>query len=71
MEPLRANGKLETIKRLRQRINEIMFYAVNIGLIEANPAVKIKDAFEMPQKRINTNNQSTRTTRIYAISCYG
>ena len=25
MEPLRANGKLETIKRLCQRINEIMF----------------------------------------------
>ena len=34
MELLRANGKLETIKRLCQRINEIMFYAVNIGLIE-------------------------------------
>ena len=50
MEPLRANGKLETIKRLCQRINEIMFYAVNIGLIEANPAVKIKDAFESPTK---------------------
>ncbi|WP_334327623.1 hypothetical protein [Gilliamella apicola] len=27
-----------------------MFYAVNIGLIEANPAVKIKDAFESPTK---------------------
>ena len=50
MEPLRANGKLETIKRLRQRINEIMFYAVNIGLIEANPAVKFKNAFESPKK---------------------
>ena len=50
MEPLRANGKLETIKRLCQRINEIMFYAVNIGLIEANPAAKIKDAFESPTK---------------------
>ena len=50
MEPLRASGKLETIKRLCQRINEIMFYAVNIGLIEANPAVKIKDAFESPTK---------------------
>ena len=50
MEPLRANGKLETIKRLCQRINEIMFYAVNIGLIEANPVVKIKDAFESPTK---------------------
>ena len=50
MELLRANGKLETIKRLRQRINEIMFYAVNIGLIEANPAVKFKNAFESPKK---------------------
>ena len=50
MEPLRANGKLETIKRLCQRINEIMFYAVNTGLIEANPSVKIKDAFESPTK---------------------
>ncbi|WP_294615470.1 integrase domain-containing protein [uncultured Gilliamella sp.] len=50
MEPLRANGKLETIKRLCQRINEIMFYAVNIGLIDVNPAVKIKDAFESPIK---------------------
>ena len=50
MEPLRANGKLETIKRLCQRINEIMFYAVNIGLIDANPAAKIKDAFESPIK---------------------
>lgn len=50
MEPLRASGKLETIKRCSQRINEIMFYAVNIGLIEANPAAKIKDAFESPVK---------------------
>ena len=50
MTPLRANGKLETIKRLCQRVNEIMFYAVNIGLIDANPAAKIKDAFESPTK---------------------
>ena len=50
MAPLRANGKLETIKRLCQRVNEIMFYAVNIGLIDANPAAKIKDAFESPTK---------------------
>ena len=27
-----------------------MFYAVNIGLIDANPAAKIKDAFESPIK---------------------
>ena len=27
-----------------------MFYASNTGLIEANPAIKIKDAFESPTK---------------------
>lgn len=50
LEPQRASKKFENIKRLCQRINEIMFYAVNIGLIDANPAVKIKDAFETPIK---------------------
>ncbi|KFA59230.1 hypothetical protein GAPWKB11_1119 [Gilliamella apicola] len=34
------------IKRLCQRINEIMFYAVNIGLIDANLVTKIKNAFK-------------------------
>lgn len=48
MEPLRANGKLEKIKRLCQRINEIMYYAVNIEMIDANPAAKIKDALKVP-----------------------
>lgn len=50
LEPQRASKKFENIKRLCQRINEIMFYAVNIGVIDANPAVKIKDAFETPIK---------------------
>ena len=50
MEPLRANGKLETIKKLCQHIIEIMFYAVNTGLIEANSAVKIEYTFESTKK---------------------
>ena len=50
MEPLRANGKLETIKKLWQHIIEIMFYAVNTGLIETNPAVKIEYTFESTKK---------------------
>ncbi|WP_392558747.1 integrase domain-containing protein [Orbus mooreae] len=50
LEPQRSSKKFENIKRLCQRINEVMFYAVNIGLIDANPAVKIKDAFETPIK---------------------
>ncbi|MCD5797679.1 integrase, partial [Klebsiella pneumoniae] len=34
-----------------QRINEIMIYAVNTGLINANPASGIGMAFEKPKKQ--------------------
>ncbi len=51
LEPLQAAKKLETIRKLCQQINEIMFYAVNTGLIDANPAVKIKDAFETSKNK--------------------
>ncbi|CQQ81378.1 prophage CP4-57 integrase [Yersinia mollaretii] len=50
LEPIKARGALETVRRLVQRINEIMIYAVNIGLIEANPASGIGNAFERPKK---------------------
>lgn len=33
-----------------QRLNEIMAYAVNIGLIHANPLTGIRSAFQKPQK---------------------
>lgn len=48
LEPAKAKGKLESVKRLCQRINEVMYYAMNIGLIEANPAAKISNAFANP-----------------------
>ena len=48
LEPLKAQGKLESVKRVAQRINEIMYYAVNVGFIDANPAAKITAAFENP-----------------------
>jgi integrase len=38
LEPIKVRGALETIRRLVQRINEIMLYAVNIGLLDANQA---------------------------------
>lgn len=50
LEPIRARGALETVRCLVQRINEIMTYAVNTGLIDANPASGIGKAFEKPQK---------------------
>ncbi|EFH9647201.1 tyrosine-type recombinase/integrase [Escherichia coli] len=51
LEPIKARGALETVRRLVQRINEIMIYAVNTGLIEANPASGIGMAFDKPKKQ--------------------
>lgn len=46
LKPLAAKGTLETVARLCQRINEIMTYAVNTGIIHHNPLAGIKAAFE-------------------------
>ncbi|WP_416859583.1 integrase domain-containing protein [Salmonella sp. SKLX107364] len=51
LEPIKARGALETVRRLVQRINEIMIYAVNTGLIDTNPASGIGMAFEKPKKQ--------------------
>ena len=39
------------MKRLCQRLNEIMLYAVNTGLIAANPLTGISKAFQAPIKQ--------------------
>ncbi|EFH8206900.1 integrase, partial [Escherichia coli] len=51
LEPVKARGALETVRRLAQRINEIMIFAVNTGLIDANPASGVGMAFEKPKKQ--------------------
>lgn len=51
LEPIKARGALETVHRLVQRINEIMVYAINTVLIDANPASGIGMAFEKPKKQ--------------------
>jgi integrase len=51
IKPIAAKGSLETVKRLTQRLNEIMNYAVNTGLIHANPLTGIKAAFQKPIKQ--------------------
>jgi integrase len=51
LESIKARGALETVRRLVQRINEIMIYAVNMGLIDANPASGVGMAFEKPKKQ--------------------
>ncbi|MDF7667235.1 integrase domain-containing protein [Orbaceae bacterium ESL0727] len=60
LQPLKNNNKHETVKRVCRRINEIMYYAVNTGIIETNPLAKITDAFSSPkvknQPTINPND---------------
>ncbi|MIE72431.1 DUF4102 domain-containing protein [Salmonella enterica subsp. diarizonae] len=51
LESVRARGALETLRRLTQRINEVMVFAVNSGLMEANTASTIGKVFEKPKKQ--------------------
>lgn len=51
IQPIAAKGSLETVKRLCQRLNEIMIYAVNTGIITANPLTGINKAFQNPVKQ--------------------
>lgn len=51
LEPIKARGAHETVRRLVQRINEIMIYAVNTGLIGTNPTSGVGMAFERPKKQ--------------------
>lgn len=51
LEPIRARGNLETLKRVLQRINEVMDFAANSGLIEVNTAANVRKAFPTPVKK--------------------
>ena len=51
LRPLEAKGSLETVKRVSQRLNEIMTYAVNSGLIHANSLSGIYEVFKKPKKK--------------------
>ncbi len=52
VQSVQAKGALETVRRLCQRINEVMIHAQNTVLIDAVPGVNIDKAFEKPQKKI-------------------
>lgn len=51
LRPIEAKGSLETVKRLSQRLNEIMTYGINSGLIFANPLNGIRAVFKKPKKQ--------------------
>lgn len=49
LKPLAEKGSLESVKRICQRLNEVMTYAVNTGLIEVNYLIGIRHAFQPPK----------------------
>ncbi|MFG0872310.1 integrase domain-containing protein [Aeromonas media] len=51
LRPLEADGKHETVRRLCQRVNEILDYSVNHGLLDANPCSAIRKVFKKPSKK--------------------
>lgn len=51
LKPIEKSGRLETVKRVIQRVNEIMVFATNTGVIQANPLAGVKAAFQSPKKQ--------------------
>lgn len=51
LRPIEADGKHETVRRLCQRINEILDYSVNHGLLDANPCSAVRKVFKKPTKK--------------------
>jgi integrase len=50
LEPLQESGKLELVKRICQRLNMIMDYAVASDIVSDNRLVRMGKAFESPDK---------------------
>lgn len=49
LRPLSEKGSLESVKRVCQRLNEIMTFSVNTGLIEFNCLTGVRHAFRPPK----------------------
>jgi len=64
IKPLEAKGSLELVKRLCQRINEIMAFALNEEFITDNPLSHIKGKFKAPS---TTHNPSLEPCDLPAL----
>ncbi|EDX3117313.1 DUF4102 domain-containing protein [Salmonella enterica subsp. enterica serovar Mississippi] len=49
LKPLEAKGALETLRRIVQRVNNVMEYAVNLGLMDINPLYRVSQVFASPE----------------------
>jgi len=67
LEPVKLRGSLETLRRIIQRINEIMIFAINLGLIDINPASGISYAFEKPKKEHQPSIRPERLPEFLSV----
>ena len=49
LAPIASDNKLETVKKICRWLNEVMIFAVNTGVITANPLAGIGKAFKPPK----------------------
>ncbi|EBS7636843.1 DUF4102 domain-containing protein [Salmonella enterica] len=49
LRPIEARGALETLRRIVQRVNEIMEHAINLGMIDVNPLYRVNRIFDKPE----------------------
>ena len=61
LQPLSNKGLHETVRRTCGRLNQIMEFAVNTGIIPINPLSKIKEAFKKP---VVTNLKSIHPSEL-------
>ena len=66
LEPVKQRGSLETLRRIIQRLNEIMIYAINSGLTDINPASGISYVFEKPKKEHQPSIRPERLPELMA-----
>ncbi|WP_026959303.1 integrase domain-containing protein [Aliagarivorans taiwanensis] len=66
LKALDATGAKEQVRRVVQRLNEIMTFAVNTGLLESNPLTGIKAAFSPPKKNHLATLPPAELPRIFA-----
>ena len=68
IQPLANDDKLETVKKVCRWMNEIMVYAVNTGVVQANPLAGIGKAFSAPRvTNLPTLRPEELPTLMYAI----
>lgn len=61
LQPLKSVGKLSTIRRTCQIVNNVMTYAINRGLITHNPLANIITVFDSP---VETNRPTIAPSEL-------